>query len=187
MYVKKKCEEASLYDEEQHEIDACEEDLFNIIRDVARPMRGRKHTEESKNKMSLSHRGKKLPQSWKDAISKSNKGKAKSKEAKRKMSNAQKARHPDITYKTALGLSKGTYVTPWGNFISPKEAHRNGPLNRPQFTTIYRWCKADSKAISNLTLRVCDYLKSLPKEEIIGKTFKEIGFDFIPKKVEDHP
>jgi len=70
----------------------------------------------------------------------------------------------------------GYYITPWGKFTTSKEAS----TKFIKFQMIIKWCKNSDKIITNRMITPSKYLTSL-KEFPLGKTLKEIGFDFIPK------
>ena len=128
----------------------------------AAPMYGKKHTSDTKQKMSEArkgqHAGEKNPMY----------GKKHSPETIELMSESM------IGEKNPM--FKGRYVTPWGIFDSTILAAKNCPVFIKR-ETIGRWCKNNEKVISKNAVGPSSYLT----KEMIGKTFKEIGFDFIPK------
>jgi hypothetical protein len=68
----------------------------------------------------------------------------------------------------------GYYITPWGRFVTSKEAVAAAPSKISGFT-IMRWCKRDNnKKIHKFTVAKIDFLN----KEHIGITFKELGFGF---------
>lgn len=113
---------------------------------------GYKHSKETKNKMSAFQSGKILSTNHKQKISTSHKGKL----------------NPKF---------KGFYITPWGKFESSKLAETN-LLSK---SSIKKWCiyKLD-RVISHQSIRQSPYLQHL-KDSPLGKTFKDIGFDFMPQ------
>lgn len=70
----------------------------------------------------------------------------------------------------------GYYITPIGRFDSLTKASEILYLSKP---TIRSWCKTATKTINIHSIKQSKYLKSL-KESPMGKTFREIGFDFEP-------
>jgi len=69
---------------------------------------------------------------------------------------------------------KGYYITPWGKFESSEN-----PINISS-GSMKLWCKNSNKIINKKNISHSKYLQSL-KESPSGKTFKEIGFNFIPQ------
>lgn len=76
---------------------------------------GQKHTQDTKNKMSVSHRGKPKSSSHSKNISKSLKGKPKSKEQIEKM---VATRQSNGTYKTPWNKGKKTGQIPWNKGLT---------------------------------------------------------------------
>jgi len=71
---------------------------------------------------------------------------------------------------------KGYYITPWGKFESSRLA-TNSTFN--SHTKIQRWCKNPNKIITQINITKSIYLQSL-KQNPIGKSFKELGFNHHP-------
>ncbi len=96
-------------------------------------------------------------------------GKKISIETKDKMSKAKIGKkHPKY---------KGNYRTPYGTFITSLEAEQNIPML--PFITIHKWCKDADRVINSKSYGHSNYLKSIgTKEDIIGKTFRDLGFWF---------
>lgn len=69
-------------------------------------------------------------------------------------------------------ICKGWYITPFGTFIGSSQQDIL-PAN-----TLIRWCCNCDKIICRLAFSHSDYLKGMG-EYVIGKTFKEIGFNFV--------
>jgi len=69
---------------------------------------------------------------------------------------------------------KGYYVTPYGKF----ETSRLASTIEISHKAILRWCKDNHKTIIEKSIIHSPYLSSLPNSPL-GKTYKEIGFDFI--------
>jgi len=134
------------------------------------PFYGKHHNNESKKKISNTHKGnqynlgKSRSQKTKNKISKSMKGLSKSQKTKNKISG-------ENNYKFS-----GYWVTPNGNFITLKEAS----LNIGSSSLIMNWCKNSNKIISKNNIGKSKYLQSL-KDYPLGKTFNDIGFSFIHK------
>lgn len=73
---------------------------------------------------------------------------------------------------------KGYYVTPWGTFYSKTSASVNCP--KPLSTSVLNnWYKNTNKPISKTSISLSKYLT----EDMLGKTFKDIGFIFISHQV----
>jgi len=128
--------------------------------------------------------GKELTQSHKNQIRKSRIGKKASKLTIEKMSKSQKGRHHSFEVKMKMSKSrksftnknfKGYYITPWGKFKSSVDATYNQSITD---YSIRKWCVFSNKVICYRSLSRSKYLKSL-KESPLGKTFKDIGFNFI--------
>ena len=95
-------------------------------------------------------------------MSKSATGRKLSIETKIKLSESKTGiKHPKF---------KGYYITPWGKFDSSYVASSSYVSN----ITIINWCKNSNNIILNGSIRQSNYLKP----EHLGKTFKELGFDF---------
>ena len=133
------------------------------------PMTGRKHTNQSKLKMSRSSTGKKH-----------------SEKTKQKMSQAKTGQnHPNfgktLNDKQKLVISKsktgknnhqfsGYFITPWGKFTSRKSASEAAPEKiNPE--TLGKWCKNNHTIIPNRTRKTL----LLPYK---GQTYFEAGFSF---------
>ena len=77
---------------------------------------------------------------------------------------------------TRKGKLIGTYHTPFGSFTSTLDQ------DVIPNCTLSKWCcYTNDKKISNISYGMSKYLQSLGKE-VIGKTYKEIGFEFTFKK-----
>jgi len=95
-----------------------------------------------------------------------NKGKKLSAAGRKKLSEAHKGRkHPSVN---------GHYVTPWGKFLTAGEAYEANDCLL-HHNTIRGWCKDSNRVIQRQSYGQSWYIRSLG-EEVIGKTFKEIGF-----------
>ena len=103
------------------------------------------------------------------------KGRHHSEETKKNHSDVMKGRNKG----SQNGSFKGYYVTPWGKFDSLSAA-----VDSIDFeiggTTLFNYCKkSNNQQITKLAYKRSDYLRNSFSEDIIGKTYKEIGFDFI--------
>ncbi|RVO54931.1 NUMOD3 domain-containing DNA-binding protein [Sinorhizobium meliloti] len=119
---------------------------------------GKSHTPETKALLSAINRGKSL-----------------SEEHKRKI--AASARRGEENH--SFG---GYYRVPWGQFTTSKEA-AEACNNLISPSGLVRICKSPDRVISRPGYVKCPYLMTLG-ESVIGKTFREIGFSFIPKSNE---
>lgn len=72
---------------------------------------------------------------------------------------------------------KGWYITPWGNYSSVREIIENCSI-KINGQTVSNWCKNNQKLITQPMILHSNYLTN----DMLGKTFQEIGFDFIPKE-----
>jgi len=69
---------------------------------------------------------------------------------------------------------KGYYITPYGKFITSKEA----TTKLLSLSSVKNWCKNPDKIISNKSYVQSPYLKSL-NENPVGKSPRDIGFGFM--------
>jgi len=113
------------------------------------------------NKIKYSHVG--MSNVSKQKMSLSQIGKIKSTSSKNKISG-----------KNSYHFS-GYYITPWGKFETSTQAEINNVI----YQNIQKWCKKSNKIINKAMISQGKYLQSL-KENPLGKSFKEIGFDFEP-------
>lgn len=143
-----------------------------------------------REKISKSRKGIKLTEEHKNNISKSQIGvkrKPFSNTHKNNISKSKMGSKYNITYENKLNMSKkkkgqnshwfnGFYKTPNGIFNNSYCIDNLSPV------TLRNWCKNNNKKINIKSYNQSTYLQSLgDKDEIIGKTFKEIGFDFLLK------
>jgi hypothetical protein len=99
-----------------------------------------------------------------------------SKSHKKKLSLAAKKRFELIDQRKEKNpFWSGWWVTPWGKFTTILEATTNSPV-KATLPTIYGLCKKNKNIISKFSLRKGKFVT----KNDIGKTYKEIGFDFIP-------
>ena len=71
---------------------------------------------------------------------------------------------------------RGHFKTPYGVFTNSRSAE----TNLLSYSTIKRWCYNSSKLISKQSIGSSKYLQSLT-ESPLGKSYKEIGFTFVPR------
>jgi group I intron endonuclease len=124
------------------------------------PMYGKKHSEETKKKLSKQKTGKNHPFY----------GKTRPEETKQKM----KQNHKDNSGKNHPFFS-GYYITPFGKFASSYEQNEIGTNN------LINYCKNNNKIISSRSYALSPYLNTNYPRSIIGKTFKDLVFDFHPR------
>ena len=147
------------------------------------PMHGKKHSKESKAKMSNSAIGRSHSDESKLLMSRNNQRKSGKEHA------FYNKRHSDES-KNLISLNlpkgkdhtnwKGYWVTPFGKFETLKEIDEsNSLLNGRAMSGI---SKSLDKIISINSFSASKYLKSIgTKKDIVGKTFRELGFSFEPK------
>ena len=131
------------------------------------PWFGRKHSLETKLKLSNALAGKVMSDQTKAKISGFQRGRKKSTITKMKMSISQQG--------IAHYHFKGYYLTPYGRFITADTATSHNISKN----TIYKWCKESDKTITRQAISHSNYLKSL-NESPLGKTFRDLGFGFEP-------
>lgn len=122
------------------------------------PMYGKKHTDKSKKKMSEQHKNRKYSTGW---------------------NHSDKSKKIMATLQTAENNNQfvGYYNTPWGKLTTAKN---NKYISH---AALRKWCKNSNNTISNKSYMRSKYLQSIgTKEELVGKTFKEIGFNFEKKR-----
>lgn len=192
--VLRKVPEHELLIEEQIELDSYPaEEVYNLSLVVDRPMAGRKHTEESKKKMSISRVGKKHSTEARKRMSEAQLGRKHTEATKIKISKSSRSADPEVRRKLSeahkgkkvtqstrdkqsLAKSKGTWTTPWGMYISLQKAIQGSPIKVSR-SVLYRWCLS-----MNLSTVSCQkYLQVFTQEDVVGKTFKELGFGFVPE------
>ena len=103
---------------------------------VNHPFYGKRHSEETRKKMSESRKGKPKTEEWKKKIGESNKGKKMSEEARIKVSEARKGKHLSEEHKKKLSeVNKGN------TYAKGMHWYNNGKENKycfecpPGFTT----------------------------------------------------
>lgn len=127
-------------------------------------------TNETRIKLSKALKGKPLTLQRKKNISLSKIGKPRkfniTREYRLKCSISKLGtKHPKFT---------GYFITPIGKFSSATQAELQLNISRP---TLTKWCKNSTYIITKDNIKLSKYLQSL-NESPVGKTFKEIGFDF---------
>ena len=159
---------------------------------------GVKHSEETRRKISNKAKGRPCSINCRIASSKYWGGKSKSEEQKLKMrlaalgkkkapesveksASAKRGIHLTAEHKSKLSGIKnkffnGYYITP-NNILSVRKDLDSLGVSKS-------WCKNSSRIISNSSYSQSDYLKqNYSRSEIVGKTFEELGFGFIPKEL----
>lgn len=73
----------------------------------------------------------------------------------------------------------GTFQTPWGSFTSSAQASRevDGLISQP---AIWNVCTKSEKVITRLAFGKSRYLMQNFDESVVGKTWADLGFDFVP-------
>lgn len=74
-------------------------------------------------------------------------------------------------------MFKGHYQTPWGIFSTSFDAVNTLSFNM-NFQVLIKWCKNNDTIITQRMINRNTYLT----QEMLGMTFKDLGFDFIPKE-----
>jgi hypothetical protein len=152
------------------------------------PFYGKKHTEETRKKIGVIHKRKKLSEKHKKRLSEVNKGennfcyglkgkthphygKKHTEETLKKISESKKGEN---NYRF-----KGYYVTPFGEFSSSHD--KQIKENNINDVTLRKWCKHNTIIITKKSYGKSKYLQENFDESIIGKSYKDIGFSFEPK------
>ncbi|AYD00901.1 GIY-YIG nuclease family protein [Neorhizobium sp. NCHU2750] len=92
-------------------------------------------------------------------------------ETKRKMAASKTGEmHPKF---------KGYYTTPFGTFTSPYAASLACPDKLISHSAVAIYCEKSDTIINRNMLAMSRYLKANFGEEILGMSFKEIGFGFV--------
>ncbi|WP_080579725.1 NUMOD3 domain-containing DNA-binding protein [Sinorhizobium fredii] len=120
---------------------------------------GRHHSAETKARLSALNRGKSL-----------------SEEHKRKIAAGARRGEESHTF-------VGYYRVPWGMFVTSSEA-AEASNNLISATGLVRICKHPDRVISRQSFVKCPYLQTLGEAVIGKKTWRQIGFSFIPKSTE---
>lgn len=126
------------------------------------PMFGLLHTDESRKKMSETHQGK-------DGTFT---GMSHTEDVKKiigEKSREKYMRNPTLITKLKMEKSKGTYITPWGSFISAEDAARH--------ENSYVKC-------SKMLVKICknnEEKGKIKSSKFYIKSPKELGFDFVGK------
>lgn len=148
----------------EESIDLMSQNRKGLTAGANNPMYNKKHSNETKEKISLKikeaggHNGKNNPMY----------GKTHTEKTKKILSEKNKG--------TSSSNFKGYFITPWGEFTSAVEAAKSAPCSLAGWT-ICRWCKKDNLKIVNKTSIV---KSKFLQEKDNGKSFKEIGFGFLP-------
>ena len=142
-------------------------------------------SEKTRMKISLGGKGLKRSDETKSRMSIAFRGRIISKETKAKMSTAKQAylKRLSAEEKAYLSLCQkgivsakfaGYYITPDGVFCSKRDCGLPSAIN---------WCKNSQSLISRKAYVQSKYLNENYSIDIIGKSFGEIGFGFIPKEL----
>ena len=141
-------------------------------RQISQSLTGKRHSAETKQKMSLSRTGERnhnYQKSMSDAqrrqISQSLTGKRHSAETKQKMSLSRTGeRNPKF---------KGYYITPWGEFSTLRQAKENCPV-RIRADSISVYCKHNQIIITKSHIARSEFFT----QDDFGQSFENIGFSF---------
>lgn len=95
------------------------------------------------------------------------------KSASEKMTGRTKKNNFSV-FKMALSKSTGIWVTPCGNFYSCNDAKNFLGISKPKFIS---WCKNRNNQLIKIR-QSCTVIEKIPN--YYNKTFKEVGFGFIP-------
>jgi group I intron endonuclease len=124
------------------------------------PFYGKKHTQETKKRLSESKTGDRNPFFGKERPDHSDKMKAK-----------RGREYPKF---------KGYFLTPFGRYESFEDACVDGDIKTP---TLYKYCiYSNQTVVTNLAYSKSDLLQRLGnRDEVVSKTYNEIGFGYEPK------
>lgn len=147
--------------------------FYKEFRDkISKKAKGRtfKHTQESKNKISKFSKGKSYEEIY---------GIEKAKELilirKNMFKNNNPMINPENIIKMKKSLCKGTYITPFGSYLTFKDASKDIKESYNiviSYGAIYRYCKNSNKKINKHMIGNSNYFTN----DMIGKTLKEVGF-----------
>ena len=133
------------------------------------------HSKETRQKMSESRKGSKRSYEQRRNMSKAQSGannpmfgKTHTEEKKKEISLKLKGKYTG----EKNSAFKGYYVTPFGKFSTVREASKN--INTISKGSIRTWCLNENKIITKNMIGISKYLTA----DMLGKTFKEIGFYF---------
>ena len=128
--------------------------------------RGRKHSEETKLMMSKMKRG------MYKGRKHSEETRARMSDSKKKMTALTRKRMSDSRTGAKNHASIGTYVTPWGEFESLKDAVNKAPspISEP---TLSNYCRKYNEKV---------FVGRATKQFLNGRTPRECGFSFVPKE-----
>ena len=158
--------------------------------------RGKTPTEETRIKMSKSHKGQIRSLETRTKISIKNKGRKHSAEQKLKNSERQKGRVASEATKAKLSkMRKGRIQSAFQNlkisesrklfyYICPIRIIDNMSDLEPiiSATAISNWCNNPDRKINKQSYTASKYLQeNYEMSKIIGKTFRELGFDKVKK------
>lgn len=140
------------------------------------------HTAESKAKISAAHKGKCHTTEHNAKVAISNKGKKRSEETKAKISISKKGKtHPGIVHteetkaKMSAAHIKFLYNSPIGVVNDARDLE---PIIKSK--ALRNWCNNPDKIISKGSYVKSKYLHENYNIDIIGKTFRELGFYKMP-------
>lgn len=133
------------------------------------PFYGKKHSQESIDRMRKTKLGKLLSQEHKDKIGKGGRGKVRSDESKKRYSESKSGeKNPYF---------EGYFITPWGRFTSANQAVIHCK-HKVTVGSIKTWCQK-GKTVHHLSVYYSEVLQTM--DNIIGRSFNDIGFSFEPK------
>lgn len=153
-------------------------------------LKGLKKTAEHSKNIAEALKGKPLTEERKQKISNTLKEKFESGELEpafrgKTQSEESKQRHSDVMRGKQKGSKNGTfkgyYVTPWGVFESLISAVEASGVKMGE-ATLFNYCKPNNlKKLTPFSYRISKYFTQHFSPEIIGKSYKDIGFGFIPE------
>ena len=142
-----------------------------LLSEIQKGRPGKPHTEATKEKLRLANSGKKHSESTKKKISASNVGRKFSQKSKTKLSESSSGSHNS--------QFKGYCMYNSQMYISTELSIKLG-LSVNLINSICR--TNNSRPITSQSYTYNKYLRQhFKKEEVLGKTWKDLGFGFIPK------
>ena len=160
---------------------------------ISKALKGKPKSKKHRESLSKAHTGKTLSPEHRQAISEAQKGKPNVlSEAGRKLLQARMPEHnklyahnPVFQEKLRKENSIGIFHTPWGDFLSPRDAVKKVPDQNLNRDLVKDWCSNSDKVISLSSYnRLRKNGSPWIKKEMIGKKRSDYGWGFSPNSEE---